>query len=117
MERMSLGSSARLTLVLAPPGFGKTTLLAEWARVATSATGRVAWLSLDPEDNDRATFWAYVVMALEAVSPRIRAAGGELGRAGRAATDHVREGSPSSLPLGCLLQPTRTSHRRVMWQI
>jgi len=89
MERMSLGSSARLTLVLAPPGFGKTTLLAEWARVATSATGRVAWLSLDPEDNDRATFWAYVVMALEAVSPRIRAAGGELGRAGRAATDHA----------------------------
>ncbi len=89
MERMRRGSSARLTLVSAPPGFGKTTLLAEWARSATAAGGRVAWLSLDQEDNDRVTFWAYVVLALEAVVPHIRAASPELEAASRAPTDQV----------------------------
>ena len=89
MERMSLGSSVRLTLVSAPPGFGKTTLMADWARSTTAAGGRVAWLSLDPEDNDRATFWAYVVLALEAVVPDIRAASRELEAASGASTDQA----------------------------
>ncbi len=89
LERMSRSSSARLTLVSAPPGFGKTTLLAQWARVATSAAGRVAWLSLERGDNDRATFWAYVVMALESAVPRISAGGRELAAGGRAPTDQA----------------------------
>jgi LuxR family maltose regulon positive regulatory protein len=89
MERISAGSSGRVTLVSAPPGFGKTTLLAGWARTATAGRDRVAWLSLDPEDNDRATFWAYVVMALKAVAPDIGASGHELGTSGRAAMNHA----------------------------
>jgi LuxR family transcriptional regulator, maltose regulon positive regulatory protein len=56
-----------LTLVSTPAGFGKTTLLAEWARVAK---GPVAWLSLDPEDSDPNRFWRYVAAALDrAVQP------------------------------------------------
>ena len=57
----------RLTLVSAPPGFGKTTLLAEWTRAARAGGRPVAWLSLDPSDADAATFWSYVVAALDAV--------------------------------------------------
>ena len=51
----------RLVLVCAPAGFGKTALLADWAR---SVAGPVAWLSLDPADNDPARFWRHVIAAL-----------------------------------------------------
>lgn len=57
----------KLTLVTAPPGFGKTTLLAEWA---TSAVGQpVAWLSLDENDNDPARFFAGLAAAVQRVEP------------------------------------------------
>jgi LuxR family maltose regulon positive regulatory protein len=57
--------SARLTLVSAPPGFGKTTLIATWARSARAAGAAVAWLSLDPADTDPARFWSYLLAAIE----------------------------------------------------
>jgi LuxR family maltose regulon positive regulatory protein len=64
-ELLRSGEQARLTLVSAPAGFGKTTLLADWAQQAT-ATGRpVAWVSLDPSDNEPGSFWSYVVAALQ----------------------------------------------------
>ena len=69
LERLALSSSARVTLVCAPPGFGKTTLIAQWARTV----GRVAWLSLDAEDNDPAVFWAYVALTLGEAVPAVRA--------------------------------------------
>lgn len=75
LKRLGSAGAARLTLVSAPPGFGKTTLLAEWAR---SASGRVAWLSLEQGDNDPGSFWPYVVASLEAVVPSVSAAGREL---------------------------------------
>lgn len=53
-----------VTLVCTPAGFGKTTLLAEWA---AQARCRVAWLSLDSEDNDPMRFWRYVLLALRRV--------------------------------------------------
>jgi LuxR family maltose regulon positive regulatory protein len=55
----------RLTLLAAPPGFGKTTLLAEWAAAGDGPP--VAWLSVDEEDNDPARFFAYMVEALRRV--------------------------------------------------
>jgi LuxR family maltose regulon positive regulatory protein len=60
----SLGSE--LTLVSAPAGFGKTTLLAEWCRRRQQP---VAWLSLDAGDNDPVRFWRYTVAALDRVRP------------------------------------------------
>ncbi len=58
-----------LTLITAPPGFGKTTLLAEWRTTAVAAGLQPAWLSLDPADDDPARFLSYVVAALQMVWP------------------------------------------------
>jgi LuxR family maltose regulon positive regulatory protein len=57
------GAERPLTLVAAPAGSGKTILLASWIS-AGSAPGPVAWLSLDPGDNDPVRFWTYVLGAL-----------------------------------------------------
>jgi LuxR family maltose regulon positive regulatory protein len=60
---------ARLVLVCAPAGFGKTTLLTQWlAGIGDPASGAppaVAWVSLDERDDDPATFWTYVIAALQ----------------------------------------------------
>ncbi|MCW2849148.1 MAG: ATP-dependent transcriptional regulator, MalT-like, LuxR family [Marmoricola sp.] len=69
-ERLEAAAAATLLLVSAPPGFGKTTLLAGW--LAAPSDGRaVAWLSLDRGDNDPVTFWSYVVAALRTATPGI----------------------------------------------
>ena len=65
VQRLDEGMARQLILVCTPAGFGKTTLLAEWA---ASARWPVAWLSLDPQDNDPARFWRYVVAALDRVA-------------------------------------------------
>ena len=54
--------SSPLTLISAPAGFGKTTLLAEWLDAGDAL---IAWVSLDPNDNDPIRFWTYVVTALQ----------------------------------------------------
>ena len=65
-ERLTAGREARLTLISAPAGFGKTTLLAAWlAAGRPRRIGPVAWLSLDEDDSDPATFWTYVITALQ----------------------------------------------------
>lgn len=56
--------SHKLTLISAPAGFGKTTLVAEWARETDLP---VAWLSLDAGDNDLERFLRYVLTAWERV--------------------------------------------------
>jgi LuxR family maltose regulon positive regulatory protein len=65
IERIHVGAERRLTLVSAPPGFGKTTLLAEWYVHATAAGTIVGWVSLDPSENEPAFFLAYVIRALQ----------------------------------------------------
>jgi len=67
-ERLDRGLGRKLMLVSAPAGFGKTTLLAEWL-----ANQPTAWVSLDHNDNDPATFWAYVIAALRTMRPDIGA--------------------------------------------
>jgi len=57
-----------LTLISAPAGFGKTTLLSEWASVATMP---VAWFSIDKSDNDPVQFMTYMMSALESIQPGI----------------------------------------------
>jgi LuxR family maltose regulon positive regulatory protein len=60
--------TARLALVTAPAGYGKTTLLGQWARASRL---RVAWLSLDADDNDPECFLRYLVTAWNEVHPGI----------------------------------------------
>jgi LuxR family maltose regulon positive regulatory protein len=60
----------KLALISAPAGFGKTTLVSEWAAVCDRP---VAWLSLDEGDNDPARFLTYLVAALQTIAPKIGA--------------------------------------------
>ncbi len=58
------------TLVSAPAGFGKTTLLSTWAYSLVADNTGVCWLSLDEEDNDSYLFWTYVLAALQTQDPQ-----------------------------------------------
>ena len=62
-------------LVCAPAGYGKTALLADWAR---RGPARTAWLSLDSGDNDPARFWRHAVAAMDRVRPGLDARLGPL---------------------------------------
>ena len=57
------------TLVSAPAGFGKTTLLSAWVQSQEARHPRVAWVSLDEEDNEPRLFWTYVLTALNKQQP------------------------------------------------
>ena len=70
-DRLSRTSHPRLTLVSAPPGFGKTTLLAAWLDAATLAERPVAWVSLEEGEREPGSFWTYVVTALDAAAPGV----------------------------------------------
>jgi LuxR family maltose regulon positive regulatory protein len=61
--------STRLTLVSAPAGFGKTTLVTSWLSELPGGSHRLAWVSLDEGDRKGASFWAYVLTALERAVP------------------------------------------------
>src|SRR5207247_10497423 len=74
-ERLDEALGRGLVLVCAPAGYGKTSLLASWARHSQQP---VAWLSLDASDNDPARFWRHAVAALDAVCPGIGERGGPL---------------------------------------
>src|SRR5713226_1827429 len=73
IERLNRGAEGKLTLVSAPAGFGKTTLLAEWLTAAPAEERSVAWLSLDQTDNHAASFWTYLIAALQTVEPHLGA--------------------------------------------
>lgn len=63
------GLERSLTLCIAPPGAGKTTLFLQWRRAARDRGIDVAWISLDRYTNDPARFWAAMVAAIERVKP------------------------------------------------
>lgn len=89
LERLDRGLQCALTLVSAPAGFGKTTLVgAALARSKQPA----AWLALDEEDNDPARFLSYLVAALQTVQAGL---GQELQRA----LQSVAAGSAAAVPL------------------
>ena len=66
--RLDEGLARGLILVCAPAGYGKTVLLADWARRGAHPA---AWLSLDEGDNDPARFWRHAVAALDRARPGI----------------------------------------------
>jgi LuxR family maltose regulon positive regulatory protein len=91
IERLDRGADSTLTLVSAPAGFGKTTLLAAWlAAGPASPTGprSAAWLSLDRGDNDPRMFWTYVIAALRTAAPGV----------GTSALALLRASPPAPLP-------------------
>ena len=74
VEVLDRGTAATLTLVSAPAGFGKTTLLAQWLERCTHGDRggpSVAWLSLDAGDNEPRTYWTYVLTALGTAVPEV----------------------------------------------
>jgi LuxR family maltose regulon positive regulatory protein len=72
-ERLNRGAESKLTLVSAPAGFGKTTLLTEWLAAAPADGPSAAWLSLDSSDNQPTSFWTYLITALQTVQPGVGA--------------------------------------------
>jgi LuxR family transcriptional regulator, maltose regulon positive regulatory protein len=66
LQRLLAAPAARLVCVVAPPGYGKTTLLAQWAE---RRSGPVAWLSVDRRDNDPVVLLTYLAAALDRVEP------------------------------------------------
>ena len=66
IERLDDGLHRKLTLISAPAGFGKTTLVGDWV---AGCERPAAWLSLDDGDNDLSHFLAYLIAALQTVSP------------------------------------------------
>ena len=69
IERLNEGLHGKLTLISAPAGFGKTTLVSEWLAAPSGRQVRpAAWLSLDEGDSDPTRFLAYLVAALQTLA-------------------------------------------------
>lgn len=66
IERLNEGLHGKLTLISAPAGFGKTTLVSQWV---ASIERAVAWLSLDEGENDPLSFLTYLVSAVQTIAP------------------------------------------------
>ncbi len=66
LERLNQGLPGKVTLISAPAGFGKTTLLSDWLAQLNLAA---AWLSLDQDDNDLARFLSYLIAAVQTIQP------------------------------------------------
>jgi LuxR family maltose regulon positive regulatory protein len=90
LARLNAGLDGRLTLVSAPAGFGKTTLIVHWSKqLAESGAWRFAWFSLDENDNDLDRFFTYVVTALQEIDSHIGQSAMELLRSPQAANIQV----------------------------
>ena len=71
MQRMNAATRGILTLVVAPAGWGKTTLLHTWHAEVSHSAWPLAWVSLDASDNDPTRFWTYVLTALNTLHPGV----------------------------------------------
>lgn len=71
LSLLDAGRERKLTLLSAPAGFGKTTLVRQW--LAVSGAPAVAWLALDAGDNDPLRFWRYLITAFRSFGPGIGA--------------------------------------------
>jgi LuxR family maltose regulon positive regulatory protein len=66
VDRLLTGHTAPVVSVVAPPGYGKTTVLAQWAE---RIPARVGWVSVSDHDNDPAVLLAYIAAALDRIEP------------------------------------------------
>ncbi|MFN2154575.1 MAG: LuxR family transcriptional regulator, partial [Anaerolineae bacterium] len=85
VARLDAALHHKLTLISAPAGFGKTTLLSEWVHASDV---QVAWISLDEGDNDPERFTRYLIAALQQIAPEV----------GREALEALRAAQLPSLP-------------------
>ncbi len=90
-QRLQEGAGATLTLLSAPAGFGKSTLLGQWFREAAPEGRAVAWVSLDSTDSVPHVFWSYVLRALQDATD------------GRAARTSAMHAATPTLPTETLL--------------
>jgi LuxR family maltose regulon positive regulatory protein len=67
LHKLDEGLHAKLTLISAQAGYGKTTALSEWVKQCSCLT---AWVSLDKQDNDWVQFWSYVIASIEESVPQ-----------------------------------------------
>lgn len=76
LDRLDAGQHARLIVLVAPAGYGKTSLLVDWAGAlsARRSAPAVAWVALDAGDNDATRFWRYLLLALDQLRPGVAAA-------------------------------------------
>jgi LuxR family transcriptional regulator, maltose regulon positive regulatory protein len=70
LELLGNANECKITLVSAPAGYGKTTLLAQWSH-AVAESSSFAWISLDEQDNDPVRLWRHIVEALHLAAPEI----------------------------------------------
>lgn len=70
IERLREARDAKLALIRAPAGWGKSTLLSQW-RAAEQGKRSFAWVTLDCSDSDPIRFWTYAVEALRLVAPEV----------------------------------------------
>jgi ATP/maltotriose-dependent transcriptional regulator MalT len=77
IETLRAGAGRRLTLIHGPAGYGKTTLAGQWSAVLVAQGVAVAWLSVDPDDNNLVWFLTHLIEAIRQVKPTLA---GELGR-------------------------------------
>jgi LuxR family transcriptional regulator, maltose regulon positive regulatory protein len=73
VERLEQGAERKIVIVSAPAGFGTTTLVAEWLAPLLADERPAAWLSLEQSDNHAATFWTYLIAALQTFQPEVGA--------------------------------------------
>ncbi len=100
LDLLRRGSRCKVTLISAPAGFGKTTLLASWFGAASSTPRRghrVAWVSLDERDREATSFWTYLLQALDRAVPGSAAAGLTLLHSGQAPVETVLAGLVNEL--------------------
>ncbi len=70
LARLTADGGRKATMVVAPAGFGKTTLVNQWIR-ETMPPDAVAWLSLEEDDNEAERFWRYLIAAWQTIDPTI----------------------------------------------
>lgn len=69
--RLQEGLARKLTLISAPPGFGKSSVLLAWRATPAGSQFPLAWVSLDEADNDPVRFWFYVIAAVAELKPGV----------------------------------------------
>jgi LuxR family transcriptional regulator, maltose regulon positive regulatory protein len=70
LARLTGASRAKLVLIRAPAGWGKSTLMSQW-RIAEVGRREFAWVTLDRRDSDPVRFWTYVIESLRRIAPTI----------------------------------------------